>query len=66
MPLIRIFSGSEFMTWEELEKDCLNCRGRQLSETRHNVVIGVGNKNSDIMFVGKDRVIMKICKGNLL
>ena len=41
------------MTWEELEKACLNCRGCQLSETRHNVVIGVGNKNSDIMFVGE-------------
>ena len=53
MPLIRIFSGSEFMTWKELEKACLNCRGCQLSETRHNVVIGVGNKNSDIMFVGE-------------
>ncbi|MBR6400463.1 MAG: uracil-DNA glycosylase [Firmicutes bacterium] len=40
-------------TWEELEQMCLNCRGCRLCETRNNVVIGVGNKNADIMFVGE-------------
>ena len=43
----------KMLTWEELEKMCLNCRGCRLCETRHNVVIGVGNKNADIMFVGE-------------
>lgn len=41
------------MTWEELNDKCLNCRGCPLCETRTKVVIGVGNKNADIMFVGE-------------
>ncbi len=40
-------------TWEELEERCLNCQKCGLSTTRTNVVIGVGNKNSDILFVGE-------------
>ena len=40
-------------TWEELEEKCLNCHKCRLSETRTNVVIGVGNKNSDILFIGE-------------
>ncbi len=40
-------------TWEELEERCLNCYKCNLSKTRKNVVIGVGNKNSDILFVGE-------------
>lgn len=40
-------------TWEELEEKCLNCRQCRLCETRTNVVIGVGNRNSDILFVGE-------------
>ncbi len=41
------------MPWEELERSCLQCRGCQLCQTRMNVVIGDGNKNADIMFVGE-------------
>ena len=40
-------------TWEELENMCLNCHKCPLSETRTNVVIGVGNRESDIMFIGE-------------
>lgn len=41
------------MTWQELENICNNCNRCPLSATRHNVVIGVGNKQSDILFVGE-------------
>lgn len=40
-------------SWETLEGACLNCRKCRLWETRTNVVIGVGNRNADIMFVGE-------------
>lgn len=42
-----------YHTWEELEKDCLNCHLCPLGETRHNLVFGVGNKRADIMFIGE-------------
>ena len=40
-------------SWETLEGACLNCRKCSLWETITNVVIGVGNRNADIMFVGE-------------
>ena len=40
-------------SWETLEGACLNCRKCRLWETRTIVVIGVGNRNADIMFVGE-------------
>ncbi len=40
-------------TWEELEEKCLNCHKCRLGDTRTNVVIGIGNKKSDILFVGE-------------
>jgi len=40
-------------SWEELEKACLSCRGCKLCTTRKNVVVGTGNKQSDMMFVGE-------------
>ena len=40
-------------SWDTLEGACLNCRKCRLWETRTNVVIGVGNRNADIMFVGE-------------
>mgnify|MGYP004534800927 FL=1 len=40
-------------SWETLEGACLNCRKCRLWETRTNVVIGVGNRNAYIMFVGE-------------
>ena len=40
-------------TFEELKAECLNCRRCGLCETRHNVVVGVGNPHAKVMFVGE-------------
>ena len=40
-------------SWEELESNCIQCKKCQLCETRTNVVFGVGNKNTDILFIGE-------------
>lgn len=39
--------------FKELEKQCNKCNKCQLSKTRHNVVIGVGNPKSQVMFIGE-------------
>lgn len=41
------------MTWDELNYLCNNCTDCPLCKTRHNVVIGVGNTHSKILFVGE-------------
>lgn len=41
------------MNWEELSAACNSCHKCSLCKTRTNVVIGTGNKNADIMFVGE-------------
>lgn len=41
------------MDWDELEKGCLACRLCGLCETRKNVVFGVGNRSSEVMFIGE-------------
>lgn len=40
-------------TWEILEGACYNCRKCKLWETRNHVVIGKGNREADIMFIGE-------------
>lgn len=40
-------------TWEELEESCLHCTRCGLCGTRHNVVFGVGNRQSKLLFVGE-------------
>ncbi len=40
-------------TIEELEIRCRSCTKCPLSETRKNLVFGVGNKDADIMFIGE-------------
>lgn len=42
-----------YNNWEDLKKDCLNCRKCQLWQTRNNVVVGVGNPNSKVLFIGE-------------
>ena len=42
-----------YQTWEELEQECNNCNKCKLCNNRHNVVIGTGNKNAKIMFIGE-------------
>ena len=39
--------------WIELERECKQCRKCALCETRNNVVFGVGNTESPIMFIGE-------------
>ena len=39
--------------WEELERDVSNCKKCKLCMTRTNVVIGTGNKNTELMFIGE-------------
>ena len=41
------------MDWKELEAAARNCNRCGLCETRHHVVFGIGNPNSDVMFVGE-------------
>lgn len=41
------------LDWKELEKQCNACTRCELCKTRTNVVIGVGNRSADIMFVGE-------------
>lgn len=40
-------------TWEILEGACGCCQKCRLWETRTHVVIGDGNQNADIMFIGE-------------
>ena len=42
-----------YNTWEELEEACKSCTKCKLCQERNNVVIGKGNKNADIMFIGE-------------
>lgn len=42
-----------YKTWEELEEVCEKCNKCKLCTNRHNVVIGTGNKNARIMFIGE-------------
>ena len=39
--------------WDALKNTCMACTRCGLCETRHNVVFGVGNEQSDVMFVGE-------------
>lgn len=41
------------MSWEELQNACVNCKKCGLCRTRTNVVFGVGNQDTDIMFIGE-------------
>ena len=40
-------------SWEDLEQSCHSCTGCGLCETRHNVVFGVGKRDTDLLFVGE-------------
>lgn len=41
------------MDWSSLEATCRGCTRCGLCDTRHNVVFGVGNPQTDILFVGE-------------
>ncbi len=40
-------------SWETLENACYSCQKCRLWEMRTNVVIGKGNRNADILFIGE-------------
>ncbi len=40
-------------TWELLKKECFNCSACPLAPTRTNVVFGVGDPKSSVLFVGE-------------
>jgi len=42
-----------YTNFEELERDCSVCQKCKLHETRTKLVFGVGNPESDILFVGE-------------
>lgn len=42
-----------FDKWEDLISECSKCEKCELCQTRHNVVVGIGNKNADVMFIGE-------------
>jgi uracil-DNA glycosylase family 4 len=42
-----------FENFEELETACKECRNCELSLTRTNVVVGVGNRRAEVLFIGE-------------
>lgn len=42
-----------YNTLEELKKDCMNCQKCELAKTRTNLVFGVGNPDTEVLFVGE-------------
>lgn len=42
-----------YKNWEELEEACKNCKECRLCDGKKNVVIGTGNRNAKIMFIGE-------------
>lgn len=42
-----------FETWEELEESIKDCNKCKLCKARQNIVFGVGNRKSKIMFIGE-------------
>ena len=42
-----------YENWEELEEACKDCNKCKLCNGRKTVVIGTGNKNADLMFIGE-------------
>ena len=42
-----------YNSWEEFEESIRNCNKCKLCKNRHNIVLGEGNKNAEIMFIGE-------------
>lgn len=40
-------------SWENLKNDCIKCTKCELCKTRTNVVFGIGNPKSEVMFIGE-------------
>ena len=50
------------LNWESLQTACLSCTSCPLSQTRHNVVFGVGPQDAEVLFVARGRAKMRICR----
>ena len=42
-----------YQTWEELENKIQNCQQCPLCKTRNHIVLGTGNQNACVMFIGE-------------
>lgn len=42
-----------YSNFEDLKQECNKCQKCKLYKTRTNVVVGVGNQNADLMFIGE-------------
>ena len=42
-----------YRDWDELITECKNCSRCRLCETRHNVVVGIGPRDAEVMFIGE-------------
>ena len=42
-----------YTNWEDLKKACESCEKCELCQTRTNVVVGIGNPNAEVMFIGE-------------
>ncbi|HCA29862.1 MAG TPA: uracil-DNA glycosylase [Ruminococcaceae bacterium] len=43
----------KYKDWDTLTEHCRSCSACSLAQTRNNVVVGVGNPNAEVMFVGE-------------
>jgi len=41
------------MDWDTLYESCISCKKCRLSETRTNVVFGVGRRDAEVVFIGE-------------
>lgn len=39
--------------WKELEKSIIDCKKCRLCTNRTNIVFGIGDRESDVMFIGE-------------
>ena len=42
-----------WMDWNALEQTCMGCQRCALADGRHNVVFGVGSRDTEVLFVGE-------------
>lgn len=42
-----------YNSWEELEEGIKDCKKCKLNLARTNIVVGTGNRNADLMFIGE-------------
>ena len=56
----------QLLNWEELENKVGACTACELHKSRTQTVFGVGNRQADLMLIGKPRERMKMFKVNRL